>query len=67
MLQMMYSEKVIAEELLSGTVWELIIEAGMPCGYLSYSVAEGNSVKLSKIYIGGPFAADRSQLILLTV
>ncbi len=55
MLQMMYSEKVITEELLSGTVWELIVANGKPCGYLSYTLAEGNSVKLSKIYIDKAF------------
>ncbi len=63
MLQMMYSEKVIKEELLSGTVWDLIIAGGRPCGYLSYAVSEDNSVKLSKIYIekdfrGRSIAAD---------
>src|ERR1700690_2914893 len=51
MLQMMYSEKIITEELQSGTVWELIIANNKPCGYLSYGVTEDNSVKLSKIYI----------------
>ena len=55
MLQMMYAEKVISEELLSGTVWDLILADGRPCGYLSYAMAENNSVKLSKIYIGKDF------------
>jgi RimJ/RimL family protein N-acetyltransferase len=55
MLQMMYSGKVITEEILSGTVWDLIIADGRPCGYVSYAVAEDNSVKLSKIYIGKDF------------
>lgn len=55
MLQMMYSEKVITEELLGGTVWELIAANGKPCGYLSYALAEDNSVKLSKIYIDKDF------------
>jgi ribosomal protein S18 acetylase RimI-like enzyme len=55
MLQMMYSEKVITEELLSGTVWDLIVADGKPCGYLSYAFAEDNSVKLSKIYIEKDF------------
>ena len=40
MLQVMYSEKVIEEEHLSGTVWELIVVNGKPCGYLSYLLAE---------------------------
>ncbi|MGO9612408.1 MAG: GNAT family N-acetyltransferase [Dissulfurispiraceae bacterium] len=51
MLQMMYSEKVIREELLNGMVWDLIVANGKSCGYLSYALAEDNSVKLSKIYI----------------
>jgi len=55
MLQMMYSEKVITKELLSGTVWELIVANGKPCGYLSYVLAEDNSVKLSKLYIEKDF------------
>jgi ribosomal protein S18 acetylase RimI-like enzyme len=63
MLQMMYSEKVITEELLNGTVWELILTDSRPCGYLSYAMAENDSVKLSKIYIekdfrGTSIAAD---------
>jgi ribosomal protein S18 acetylase RimI-like enzyme len=63
MLQMMYSGKVITEELLSGTIWDLVIADGKSCGYLSYSIAEDNSVKLSKIYIekdfrGRSIAAD---------
>lgn len=55
MLQMMYSEKVITEELLRGTMWELIVANGKACGYLSYAIAEDNSVKLSKIYIDKNF------------
>ena len=55
MLQMMYSEEVITEELLSGTVWYLIVVNDKPCGYLSYVLAEDNSVKLSKIYIEKDF------------
>lgn len=55
MLQMMYSEKIIANEILSGIVWDLIVANGKLCGYLSYSLAEGNSVKLSKIYIDKNF------------
>lgn len=55
MLQMMYSEKVISEELLGGVVWELIIAGGKLCGYLSYGFAEDNSVKLAKIYIEKDF------------
>ena len=63
MLPMMYSEGVIGEELLSGTVWELILADDTPCGYLSYGLSEGNSVKLFKIYIvkalrGTGIAAD---------
>ena len=52
---MMYSEKVITEELLSGVVWDLIVGNGKPYGYLSYALAEDNSVKLSKIYIAKEF------------
>jgi ribosomal protein S18 acetylase RimI-like enzyme len=63
MLQMMYSEEVIAGELLGGMVWDLIVVDGRPCGYLSYTLAEDNSVKLSKLYIekafrGTSIAAD---------
>jgi len=52
MLEMMYSESVIREELLQGTVWDLIIVEGTPLGYLSYGLWENNSVKLFKIYVG---------------
>jgi len=52
MLEMMYSESVIREELLQGTVWDLIIVEGTPRGYLSYGLWENNSVKLFKIYVG---------------
>lgn len=55
MLAMMYSSKVITEELLSGTVWDIIVADSRPCGYLSYIFAEENSVKLSKIYIEKDF------------
>ena len=55
MLQMMYSENVITKELLSGIVWDLIVAKDKPCGYLSYALAEDNSVKLSKIYIEKDF------------
>jgi ribosomal protein S18 acetylase RimI-like enzyme len=63
MLEMMYSERVITEELLGGVVWDLIVADGRSCGYLSYAFAEDNSVKLSKIYIekdfrGKSIAAD---------
>jgi ribosomal protein S18 acetylase RimI-like enzyme len=63
MLQMMYSEKVITEELQSGVVWDLIVADGKPCGYMSYEFSEDNAVKLSKIYIekdfrGTSIAAD---------
>jgi ribosomal protein S18 acetylase RimI-like enzyme len=57
MLRMMYSERVIREELQRGTVWELIVADGTPCGYLSYGLSEDNSVKLFKIYIGNAFRA----------
>jgi diamine N-acetyltransferase len=55
MLEMMYSSKVITEELLGGVVWDLIFADSRPCGYLSYVFAEGNSVKLSKIYMEKDF------------
>jgi ribosomal protein S18 acetylase RimI-like enzyme len=55
MLQMMYSEKVITKELQSGIKWDLIVVNGKLCGYLSYALAEDNSVKLSKIYIEKDF------------
>ncbi|MDA8431967.1 MAG: GNAT family N-acetyltransferase [Nitrospiraceae bacterium] len=55
MLEMMYAEKVITEELLNGTVWELIVVDGEPRGYLSYSPAEDNSVKLCKLYLEKPY------------
>ena len=55
MLDMMYSEEVITGEILSGVVWDLIVCEGTSCGYLSYSPAEDNAVKLSKIYIDKNF------------
>ncbi len=55
MLEMMYSEKVLNEELSGGVVWDIILESGKPCGYLSYSSGEDNSVKISKIYIEKDF------------
>ncbi len=55
MLEMMYSERVITEELLGGVAWDLIVADGRPCGYLSYAFAADNSVKLSKIYIEKDF------------
>jgi ribosomal protein S18 acetylase RimI-like enzyme len=51
MLEMMYSDKVISEEIAKGVVWEIIADKDIPCGYLSYSCGKDNSVKLSKIYI----------------
>ncbi|HAM50710.1 MAG TPA: N-acetyltransferase [Nitrospiraceae bacterium] len=52
MLEMMYSAKVITEELLNGIVWDIIFDNDRPCGYISYSFEEDNSVKLRKLYIG---------------
>ncbi|HEX8948870.1 MAG TPA: GNAT family N-acetyltransferase [Dissulfurispiraceae bacterium] len=59
MLPMMYSEKVIREELLRGVVWDLITADGKPCGYLSYGLSEDDAVKLSKIYIAKRFRGTR--------
>ena len=51
MLELMYSEKVIVQELRSGVVWDIIVNKNQPCGFLSYTFGKDNSVKLSKIYI----------------
>jgi RimJ/RimL family protein N-acetyltransferase len=51
MLEMMYSEETITEEILKGIIWEIILYNDIPCGYISYASGEDNSVKLSKIYI----------------
>ncbi len=51
MMEMMYSREVLDKEFSDGVVWDLILDSGNPCGYLSYSLEEDNSVKLSKIYI----------------
>ncbi len=51
MLTMMYSSKVILEELSGGAVWEIIFQEGTPCGYISYSISGDDAVKLSKLYI----------------
>jgi diamine N-acetyltransferase len=69
MLELMYSEKVIAEEISNGIAWDIILDDDRPCGYLSYAFAEDNSVKLSKIYIekgsrGKAIAADAVNRIL---
>lgn len=55
MLEMMYSEKTIKEELSRNVVWEIISGNGRPFGFLSYSLEQGNAVKLSKIYIERDF------------
>ena len=51
MLEMMYSADVIAREVGKGIAWELILDRGRPCGFLSYHPAAHHRVKLSKIYI----------------
>ena len=51
MLEMMYSREVLDKEFSDGVVWDLILDSSNPCGYLSYSLEDDNSVKLSKIYI----------------
>jgi|SRR5208337_423041 len=51
MLTIMYSSRVISEELYGGTIWEIIFQEGNPCGYVSYSISGDDAVKLSKIYI----------------
>ena len=51
MLEIMYSGEVLNKEFSAGVVWDLILDLGNPCGYLSYSLEDDNSVKLSKIYI----------------
>lgn len=68
MLRMMYSDKVVAGELLNGVVWELIVIDGEQCGYLSYKFEGDDAVKLSKIYIdkkyrGTALAADCLQRV----
>jgi ribosomal protein S18 acetylase RimI-like enzyme len=50
------------QELAGGVAWELITRGKGACGFLSYALAEGNSVKLSNIYIekdsrGGPLVS----------
>lgn len=51
MLDLMYATDVIAGELASGTVWEIIEHNGKACGFISYGFSENRAVKLSKIYI----------------
>ena len=51
MLEMMYAESTIAEEISNGVIWEIISDSDIPCGFISYSSADDHSVKLSKIYI----------------
>lgn len=51
MLELMYADHVIAGEISSGMVWEIIELNGNACGFISYGMADNNAVKLSKIYI----------------
>ncbi|MDA8084355.1 MAG: GNAT family N-acetyltransferase [Nitrospiraceae bacterium] len=51
MLEMMYSAEVIGREIEDGIAWELILDRGRPCGFISYHPAGNHRVKLSKIYI----------------
>lgn len=51
MLDLMYADHVIADEIRSGTVWEIIERNGNACGFVSFGLADNNAVKLSKIYI----------------
>lgn len=51
MLEMMYSESVIAQELAQGVRWEIIADDNEDCGFISYEFAANNEVKLSKIYV----------------
>ena len=51
MLEMMYSREVLDKEFSDGVVWDLILDSSNPCGYLSYSLEDDNSVKLSKIFL----------------
>ncbi|MGO9015945.1 MAG: GNAT family N-acetyltransferase [Dissulfurispiraceae bacterium] len=55
MLTLMYSSKVISDELSGGAVWEIIFQEGTPCGYVSYSISGDDAVQLSKIYIEKSF------------
>lgn len=50
MLRMMYSDRAIADEIARGIVWEIIEHNGNACGFISYSLADNNVVKLSKVY-----------------
>lgn len=51
MLDVMYSSGIITYELLNGVIWEILLDNDRPCGYISYSCGEDDSVRLSKIYL----------------
>jgi RimJ/RimL family protein N-acetyltransferase len=52
MLNMMYNEEVIEQELNKGIVWEIILVNEQKAGFLSYSFNESDKkIKLFKLYV----------------
>ncbi len=51
MLNMMYSEESLKNDLNEKFIWEFIYYNKMLVGYLSYTIKEDNRVFLSKIYL----------------
>ncbi len=51
MLQLMYSQKAIEQELSKGVVWEVIEYDSEPIGFLSYTIFDKLDIKLNKLYL----------------
>lgn len=51
MLDLMYADLVITGEMAAGIIWEIIEYDALPCGFISYGLADNNNVKLSKLYV----------------
>ncbi len=50
MLNLMYSESTIEQEINCGVIWKLITTDEIPVGFISYSPSESD-LKLNKLYI----------------
>jgi len=51
MLQLMYSQNAIEQELNKGVVWEVIAFDSEPIGFLSYAIFDKLDIKLNKLYL----------------
>ena len=51
MLEMMYSNESLKNDLKDNFIWEFILQDNETIGYLSYVIKKDNRVFLSKIYL----------------